>query len=253
MIPKKIHYCWFGNRPLNDNEKRCINSWKKFFPDYEIIEWNEVNYDLKANEYLIGASEAQKWAFVSDFARMDIMYKYGGIYFDVDVEVLKDMSPIIEKGPYLGREQERDGASINSGLGFACEGGENYLKEIIKEYSCSKFYNELKLNKTQPQLTTEYFIKNGFDIKKDADKIQEIDGIRIYPGEYFCPKGYDGKTTYTDNTYSIHLYSASWLSPLDRRILHASMNKNNVNAFIRIFIIVYLKILLLIKKIRREK
>lgn len=102
MIPKKIHYCWFGGNPLPDDAIKCIDSWRRFFPDYEIKEWNESNYDLNGSDYVKEAYQAKKWAFVSDYARFDIFYKNVGLYFDTDVEIIKDMAEIIENRSFYG-------------------------------------------------------------------------------------------------------------------------------------------------------
>ena len=106
MIPKIIHYCWFGRNPLPESAIKCINSWKKFFPDYEIKEWNEDNFDVNIIPYTKEAYEAKKYAFVSDYARFWILYHHGGLYFDTDVEVIKAMDDIIELGPFMGVEVE---------------------------------------------------------------------------------------------------------------------------------------------------
>lgn len=111
MIPKKIHYCWFGRKPLPESAKKCIASWKKFFHDYEIIEWNEDNYDVNKIPYIQQAYEAKKYAFVSDYARFDVLYQYGGVYFDTDVEVIRPFEDILEKGAFMGCET--DGADCD--------------------------------------------------------------------------------------------------------------------------------------------
>ena len=121
MIPKKIHYCWFGGNPLPLLAQKCIESWKKYLPDYEIIEWNEANYDVHKIPYISQAYKAKKYAFVSDYARVDILNEHGGVYFDTDVEVLKDLSPILAKGPFLGIEAA---GAIANGLGMAAEQGD---------------------------------------------------------------------------------------------------------------------------------
>ena len=104
MIPKKIHYCWFGRNPLPDSALRCIASWKKYLPDYEILEWNEDNFDVNSIQYIAQAYKVKKYAFVSDYARFKILYEHGGLYFDTDVEVIKPMEEIVSRGPFLGFE-----------------------------------------------------------------------------------------------------------------------------------------------------
>ena len=105
-IPKKIHYCWFGRNPLPESAKKCIESWKKYCPEYEIIEWNEDNFDLTENRYAREAYEQKKWAFVSDYARLKIVYEQGGIYMDVDVELIKPLDELTELDGYMGFEKE---------------------------------------------------------------------------------------------------------------------------------------------------
>ena len=151
MIPKVIHYCWFGGNPLPEEAKRCIESWKKYCPDYKIIEWNENNYDVNSNEYMKAAYKEKKWAFVSDYARIDVVYKYGGIYMDTDVELVKELDSFLNDRMYcgwemrdplldkLGRSYEN---SVAFGLGFGAEKGHPALKKILDLYDRISFYNE---------------------------------------------------------------------------------------------------------------
>lgn len=122
MIPKKIHYCWFGRNPLPESALKCIASWRKYLPDYEIIEWNEDNFDVNSIPYTRQAYESKKYAFVSDYARFKILYEHGGLYFDTDVEVIRPMDDIIAKGPFMGFEinpcTERPQGAVNPGLGL---------------------------------------------------------------------------------------------------------------------------------------
>lgn len=136
MIPKIIHYCWFGGKPLPVDAKRYIETWKKHFPDYEIKEWNENNFDINCCDYVKEAYEKKKWAFVSDYARFAILYRYGGVYFDTDVEVLKPMSTIIAKGPFMGLERMNPKSdlpehvlAVNPGLWM-----ENSIHAILSTY-----------------------------------------------------------------------------------------------------------------------
>ena len=138
MIPKIIHYCWFGRKPLPELAIKCIASWKKFFPDYEIKEWNEDNFDVNQIPYTMQAYKSKKYAFVSDFARFWILYNYGGIYFDTDVEVIKPMDHIIDQAPYMGVEidlnlsdEQSISNSVNPGLGIAAPKGHYFYKKIL--------------------------------------------------------------------------------------------------------------------------
>lgn len=208
MIPKIIHYCWFGKGEMPSLALKCIESWKKYMPDYEIREWNEDNYDIRKIPYIAQAYDAQKYAFVSDYARFDILYTYGGIYFDTDVEIIKDLNPIIEQGAFAGIEHS---GLIAAGLGLACPANMDIYKEILDSYQFEEFTNQDgKMNlKTVVERVSDIFEKYGFKTEKT---IQEIKGIKIYPAEYFCPMSQDtGKITITENTYCIHHYASSWM------------------------------------------
>ena len=218
MIPKIIHYCWFGHNPQPVMAKKCIESWKKYMPDYEIKEWNEDNFDVNIIPYTAEAYKAKKYAFVSDFARFWILFNYGGIYFDTDVEVIKPLDNIIEKGPFMGCENElKEGIGkytirVAPGLGIGAPAGFNLFKEIIDYYESLSFINK---NGSYNQVTvvdhiTAVLRKNGL---VDSNDIQVCKGVHIYPIDYFCPLNYyTGEINITENTYSIHHYMASWIS-----------------------------------------
>ena len=207
MIPKIIHYCWFGGKPIPKKYRKYLNSWKKFFPDYEIKRWDESNFDINCCDYVKEAYEAKKFAFVSDFARLKILYEEGGVYFDTDVEVIKSFDDILSKGGFMGCETN---TTINPGLGLAVAPGLGLYKELVNDYYCRHFKNEdgsLNL-KTIVEYTTETLRKKGL---ADIDGIQEVAGIFVYPKEYFNPIDMDsGKIIKTKNTHSIHHYAASW-------------------------------------------
>lgn len=210
MIPKKIHYCWFGTGELPEKDKRCIESWKKYCPDYEIIRWNESNYDIEKNNYMKTAYASKKWGFVPDFARFDIVYNEGGFYLDTDVELVKSLDELRYNQAYMGFE---GGIWINGGIGFGAEAGNKVIKGLRDMYENLSFINDNgKLNLTpSPYYITEYLEKLGL---KRNNQEQYLDGIHIYPTEYFAAKDYDtGKIFRTENTVSIHQYNASWKTP----------------------------------------
>ena len=212
MIPKVIHYCWFGRNPLPSLAIKCIESWRKYLPDYEIKEWNEDNFDVNIIPYTQEAYQVGKYAFVSDYARFWILYKYGGLYFDTDVEVIKPMDDIIARGPFMGCEKDVSDtsvASVNPGLGL--------YKEILEMYSKLSFVNKdgTYNQKTIVQYTTEILCEYGL---KEGNEIQECAGVWIYPKEYFCPLDQTLTLHITSNTRSIHHYDSSWLSPQKRII-----------------------------------
>jgi len=217
MIPKVIHYCWFGGNPLPKSAQKCIASWKKYLPDYEIKEWNESNFDVNVIPYTAEAYKSKKYAFVSDYARFWILYKYGGLYFDTDVEVIKNMDDIIAKGPFMGCENEaKTGATyaqlgVAPGLGLGVNPGLGLYGEILNWYNTHHFITWTGvIEKNVVDITTEILNKNGIEILDEG--VLKSSGILIYPKEYFCPKDYiTGEMNITDKTKSIHHYSATWV------------------------------------------
>ena len=211
MIPKVIHYCWFGRNPLPPLAIKCIDSWKKYLPDYEIKEWNEDNFDVNIIPYTAQAYQAKKYAFVSDYARFWILYKYGGIYFDTDVEVIKPIDDIVCNGAFMGIEKDyKYGITVNPGLGLGIEAYHSLFKEFLDTYSTKSFTDESgNMNmQTIVVYTTEILFKHGLSNVPD---IQTIKGIKIYPSEYFCPRNIVTKRFHiTENTRTIHHYAASW-------------------------------------------
>lgn len=215
MIPKIIHYCWFGGKPLPRLARKCMASWKKFFPDCEIKEWNENNFDVNSIPYTREAYEAGKYAFVSDYARFKILYEEGGLYFDTDVEVIRPMDDIILRGPFMGCERNARGATVptvNPGLGLGVNPGLGLYKKMLELYATLHFKApDGKLNlKTIVDYTTEILTKEGLTNREGT---QYVAGVYIYPQEYFCPIDYfTKKCRITSNTYSIHHYAESWVS-----------------------------------------
>ena len=217
-IPKVIHYCWFGRGDIPEKDLKCIESWKKYCPDYEIKCWNEDNYDVNKNLFIKQAYDKRKFAFVSDYARLDIIYNHGGIYFDVDVEVIKNIDSLLEHKAFFGLEEVESKYYVNSGLGFGAEKNLFFLKEIMEVYENSNFLLEDgNINaKPCPIITNEVLLKQkNLDIRKN--KFYNVDGIIIYPTEYFNPKSYEtGKLNITDNTMTIHHYDGTWIDETSR-------------------------------------
>ena len=214
MIPKFIHYCWFGKNPLPASAQKCIASWRKYLPDYEIKEWNEDNFDVNIIPYTRQAYEAKKYAFVSDYARFWTLYHEGGLYFDTDVEVIRSLDEIIYRGPFMGIEQSAflDGKPmVAPGLGLGAEAGHPFYKRMMMVYA------NLDYKKTDGSFndttivayTTRELYGQGLKV---SDNIQEINGIWIYPADFFCPMdSTTGITTITERTVSIHHYDCSWM------------------------------------------
>tara|TARA_R110000868_G_scaffold345769_2_gene606868 strand:+ start:1538 stop:2299 length:762 start_codon:yes stop_codon:yes gene_type:complete len=247
MIPKTIHYCWFGKKPLPKKALNCINSWKYYFPDYEIKLWNEDNFDVNLVRYTKEAYQMKKYAFISDYARFWIIFHYGGIYFDTDVEVIQPMNDILAQGAYMGCEIDgRDvlngeanlnEIAVNPGSGIAATSNLKLYKQILDFYESLSFINlDGTLNLTTiVKYTTDILKENGL---KNVNVIQNIGEITIYPADYFCPIDYATMTMtrMTKNTRTIHHFEASWI-PISWKIkkqLKRIIGKNNTTALTKI-------------------
>jgi hypothetical protein len=211
MIPKIIHYCWFGGNPIPALTKKCIRSWKKFCPDYEIKLWTEENFDLNTCPvYVTEAYKSKKWAFVSDYVRLKIVYDEGGIYLDTDVELIKSIDHLLDCTAFFGFET--DGGCVATGLGFGSEKGAPVLRALMDDYEGIPFIKEdgsLDLT-TCPVRNTRTLYRFGL-VKDGGDQTLE-GGIRILPAEYLSPVVYStGKKNITDKTVSIHHYQSSWV------------------------------------------
>lgn len=202
MIPKVIHYCWFGRGEKSRLMKKCIRSWKKYCPDYEIIEWNEDNFDVNGIKFIKGAYDAKKWAFVTDYARLDIIYKHGGIYLDTDVELLKPLDDLLGYKGFFGFE----GKNIATGLGFGAEKGNLLVKQMRDDYNNDVYSKD---NEICPVKNTRVLVNNG--LVADGTK-QEIDGVVFLPNDYLCPlENATGVLKKTENTVAIHWFDKSWV------------------------------------------
>lgn len=212
-IPKTIHYCWFGGSPLPPLAVKCIASWKRYMPEYEIKEWTEDNFDVNAIPYTAEAYRQRKYAFVSDYARFWILYNEGGVYLDTDVELLRPLDDILEIGAFMAIEKDSDGNNypmVAPGLGMAMQRGHKIIHELIKLYQTLSFLDDKgNLNQTTIVEYTTNLLKT-YGLQPTAQQ-QTIEEINIYPSEYFCPiHNVTGRLHITENTHSIHHYAASW-------------------------------------------
>lgn len=222
MIPKKIHYCWFGGKPIPDKYKRYMESWHKFCPDYEIIEWNESNYDISKCKYMQEAYEKKVWGFVPDYARIDIVYNNGGIYLDTDVELVKNIDDLLYQKGFAGFEDEE---YVNLGSGFGAVKGLPVLKSMLEHYERESFINKdggLNLIASPVHNTSvlmNYGLRNNGDYQRIAD-------MTIYPAKVLTGKCmYTMRTVIKPWTYAIHHYDGSWATEKARR-MNARMGKD---------------------------
>lgn len=203
-IPKIIHYCWFGKNPLPDTYKKNIESWRKYCPDYEIVEWNENNYDVKKNRFMRQAYEKKQWEFVSDYARKDIVYQRGGVYFDTDVEIRSPIDELLYNEFFIGCD---DIGNIASGAGFGAVKGNEFVKALRDDYDHHTFIDsEGKVTgKVCGIYETAFLVRYGY---KPNNRFQRLfDGSVVLPREVLCPISWIGMPDmYTDNTLTVHKY-----------------------------------------------
>lgn len=215
MIPKKIHYCWFGGNPLSEQARNYIDTWRKFCPEYEIIEWNESNFDVNENAYCREAYEAKKWAFVTDYVRLKVLYEYGGIYMDTDVEVCKNLDPLLKYAAVSGYESK---TSIPTGTMAACRGNE-WIEMLLRYYDNRHF---LKDDGTFDDTTNVKIItrltKAKYAVIFNGEYLLFGDNMAILPFNYLCAKDFrTGEVSRTKVTYIIHHFTGSWLSEMQKK------------------------------------
>lgn len=219
MIPQIIHYVWVGKNQKPEIVLQCIESWKKYLPDYEIREWNEDNYDVLKNEYIREAYIQKKWAFVSDFIRFDLLNEYGGIYIDTDVEFLKRIpKKILSEEAFTGVESS---GMINPGLIFGCPPNYWISRKMVDSYKSDTF--DIDHIKTVNVRMTDILREYGF---QTLDIYQVINGLAIYPSSYFC--GYDldiHDFDIKENTISVHHYAGTWKKRSKKTIIQKKMVK----------------------------
>lgn len=224
---KTIHYFWFGGNPKSKLIEKCIASWHKYFPDFEIKEWNEENFDIRQNKYISQAYDAKKYAFVSDFARFKALYDEGGLYFDTNVEVVKSFYNLLENETFAAFETEK---YIAPGLVlWAKEAGNEIIGEMLADYEKSAFINpDGTLNQMTVGARFTSILEN-YGIKPDDGMVQTCGSFTLYPREYFCPlNDLTGVMNKTENTCAIHWFAKSWL---DKKIVYRSKITRVVHHF----------------------
>lgn len=212
MIPKKIHYCWFGNNPMPKLLKKCLKTWKKKCPDYEIIKWDESNFDINCSKFVKDAYDNKAWAFVSDVARLMIIYENGGIYLDTDVELYKSLDSLLDCDAFFGFQQADN--QINTGLCFGAKKNSKIIKKMINKYDDIDFNLSKKSEFICPILNSKVIFDNGFTV---SNKIQNINNVVVYPAKYFDPIAPgNSKNLLSPESFSIHHYSATWTNKSNR-------------------------------------
>ena len=215
MIPKKIHYIWLGGNPLPEMVVKCVESWKKYCPDYEIIRWDESNLNIDINQYCRQAYDAKKYAFASDVLRYYVVHQHGGIYLDVDVELIKPLDNLLNNKAFMGFEMGNE-LCVNPGLILGAEKNNKLLGEMLNRYQNDSFIDDNGIinYETICTKTTNHLVKNyGLQVE---NKVQDLGEVVVYSTDYFCPLNSCTKENVyqNENTYSKHLYLASWVPKL---------------------------------------
>ena len=222
QVPKVIHYCWFGNKPLPELAQKCIASWHRFLPDYEIREWNESSFNVYKNAYTAEAYRLKAYAHLSDYARFWILYHFGGVYFDTDVEVIRPLDDIIARGSFMGFEcqegnvHDNPNGNVNPGLGMAAVKGHPFIARVLEHYDHSHFarWNGFNTGNITIHVTR---LLDYAHMERLSDGVVNVSGFNIYPIEYFCPLNYyTQQKQITGNTRTIHHYMASWKKKVTR-------------------------------------
>lgn len=208
MIPKVIHYCWFGKNPKDKVVKKCIESWYKYCPNYKIIEWNESNFNINENDFINEAYKAKKWAFVSDYVRLKVLYEYGGIYCDADLELIKNIDDLLVYGAFSGYQNIEE---IPTGIIGAVQKNK-WIEHLLSYYNNRHFvYDKGYDMRTNVSIITE-MTKLKYNLLLN-NRIQVFgDSCILFPQDYLCAKSSrSGKITVTKNTYAIHHFNGSWI------------------------------------------
>jgi len=203
MIPKTIHYCWFGRGEMNDLLKRCIESWHEILPEYKFVLWNEDNFPFEEYPFAKQALKDKKWAFISDVARLHVLYYHGGIYMDTDVEVLKPLDKFLQHEFFSGFESK---IHIPTGI-MGAKKGNGYIYMLLGWYiqkALGRVYYQTANTRIITKLTCLYS-----DLKRNGC-FQQFDDFVYYPRDYFCPEKMDDGWNVTDNTYAIHHFTGAW-------------------------------------------
>lgn len=232
MIPKKIHYCWFGGAELPELAQRCISSWHEKMPDWEYVLWNEENFDIdQAPAYVREAYTAKKFAFVSDYVRLYALEQQGGVYLDVDVEVIKSFEPLLENGAFIGFEETK-----NKSIGTNCIGSEancQWLKDLLKHYQSAHFARSdgsLDMT-TNAELITRHLETCGL-VRNGKEQMAGV--VHVYDHHYFSPITSTRVMRKNENTYSIHRFAGSWTGEKSNPLRNNVIVREIINALVQV-------------------
>lgn len=228
MIPKKIHYCWLGDDEMPPKIKKCISSWQKYLPDYELILWNKQKFDVNSIPWVKEAYEAKKYAFAADYIRCYALFHEGGIYLDSDVEVLKSFNDLLHLPYFMGKETHN---SIEAAV-MGTEKGNPLFKEMLTYYHDRHFNENGVFDTTTMPNLLEKKINDCFSIN-EISSLSQFHGdpkiLNIFPSDWFSPKSYaTGEINKTDNTYSIHHFEGSWFTKKQKRKLKIIKIKTSI-------------------------
>ena len=212
MIPRTIHYCWFGGSELPVLEQRCVASWSEKMPGCEVIRWDESNFDFSSCKFACEAYAAGKWAFVSDYARFRILRDHGGVFLDTDVELLRPLDDLLGREAFTGFT--KDSSFVNPGLVVASEVGGQVMADAVRRYESMRLAPQQgRVHPQSSPRTLTALLEESYGLRRDGS-LQELDGFTVFPAEYFDPiDPHTGAMSVTDRTYSIHHYSGTWLLP----------------------------------------
>lgn len=231
MIPKKIHYCWFGHGQMPELALKCIESWHKYMPDYEYKLWNEDNFDINSNNYVREAYEAKKYAFVTDYVRLFALYTEGGIYMDTDVEALKSYDELLTLTGFTGYEGSKLCPPVTGTM--ASEAGGEWVKEQLEAYIDAHFINpDGSFDLTTNTIRISKIMKDGGFVSDGKKQIYK--GMHIFPVDFFCPRQTTGEIIITNNTYCDHHFMGSWDERKKKPLLLSLVGHKNMIRLIKI-------------------
>lgn len=212
MIPRTIHYCWFGGSELPELERKCMASWSEKMSNCEVVRWDESNFDFGSCAFAREAYEAGKWAFVSDYARFRILRDHGGVFLDTDVELLRPLDHLLDREAFTGFT--KDSSFVNPGLVVASEAGGHVMADVVRRYESMELLPQQgRVHPQSSPRTLTALLEESYGLRRDGS-LQELDGLTVFPAEFFDPiDPHTGVMNITEATYSIHHYSGTWLLP----------------------------------------